>query len=180
MGIGTPPPNALRAASTLPGVELPSYLCHKTVRAAKIKRIIHPMQQASQEARVEGRTTLILLLDDQGGVKSHTSVDVNNAWMTRNPTVEAGGYYVVYEDGYTSYSPAKALEEGYAPTATLLDDPFRTTYRALNEDEQKLLVRIKLRAAFLFETIPAGSREFALASTKLEECVMWAVKGVTG
>jgi site-specific recombinase XerD len=26
---------------------------------------------------------------------------------------EAGGYYVVYADGYKSYSPAKAFEEGY-------------------------------------------------------------------
>lgn len=26
---------------------------------------------------------------------------------------EAGGYYVVYKDGYKSYSPAKAFEEGY-------------------------------------------------------------------
>lgn len=24
-----------------------------------------------------------------------------------------GGYYVVYADGYISYSPAKAFEEGY-------------------------------------------------------------------
>jgi len=26
---------------------------------------------------------------------------------------EVGGYYVVYKDGYKSYSPAKAFEEGY-------------------------------------------------------------------
>ena len=26
---------------------------------------------------------------------------------------KAGGYYVVYDDGYKSYSPAKAFEEGY-------------------------------------------------------------------
>lgn len=26
---------------------------------------------------------------------------------------EVGGYYVVYEDGYKSFSPAKAFEEGY-------------------------------------------------------------------
>ena len=25
----------------------------------------------------------------------------------------AGGYYVVYDDGYKSFSPAKAFEEGY-------------------------------------------------------------------
>jgi hypothetical protein len=26
---------------------------------------------------------------------------------------EVGGYYVVYADGYKSYSPAKAFEDGY-------------------------------------------------------------------
>jgi hypothetical protein len=26
---------------------------------------------------------------------------------------EAGGYYVQYKDGYTSFSPAEAFEEGY-------------------------------------------------------------------
>jgi len=26
---------------------------------------------------------------------------------------EVGGYYVVYKDGYKSYSPAKVFEEGY-------------------------------------------------------------------
>ena len=25
----------------------------------------------------------------------------------------AGGYYVVYEDGYKSFSPSKAFDEGY-------------------------------------------------------------------
>jgi hypothetical protein len=27
---------------------------------------------------------------------------------------EAGGYYVVYADGYKSFSPAKAFEDGYS------------------------------------------------------------------
>ena len=31
---------------------------------------------------------------------------------------EAGGYYVRYPDGYESWSPAEAFEEGY----TLVDD----------------------------------------------------------
>jgi len=28
-------------------------------------------------------------------------------------SVQAGGYYVVYKDGYESFSPAEAFEEGY-------------------------------------------------------------------
>lgn len=34
--------------------------------------------------------------------------------LHRKPTPQVGGYYVVYEDGYESFSPAKAFEEGYA------------------------------------------------------------------
>ena len=34
-------------------------------------------------------------------------------WLDKhNPAV--GGYYVVYKDGYESFSPAQAFEEGYA------------------------------------------------------------------
>ena len=29
--------------------------------------------------------------------------------------LEVGGYYVVYEDGYKSFSPASAFESGYTP-----------------------------------------------------------------
>lgn len=33
-------------------------------------------------------------------------------WLDKhNPAV--GGYYVVYQDGYESYSPAEAFESGY-------------------------------------------------------------------
>lgn len=39
-------------------------------------------------------------------------VKVNKNYMyKRDPKV--GGYYVEYVDGYESYSPAKAFEEGY-------------------------------------------------------------------
>lgn len=59
---------------------------------------------------------------------------------------------------------------------------FRKKYRALSNAEQGLVDRIKDKAEALekeFDHIPA-SRESALAFTKLEEAVMWAVKGVTG
>jgi hypothetical protein len=41
-----------------------------------------------------------------------TAVPMPMQWWTKhNP--ERGGYLVQYEDGYSSYSPAKAFEEGY-------------------------------------------------------------------
>lgn len=38
--------------------------------------------------------------------------EVDWAFMAKHKP-EAGGYYVVYDDGYKSFSPAKAFEEGY-------------------------------------------------------------------
>lgn len=59
---------------------------------------------------------------------------------------------------------------------------FRPTYRALSDEEKALHHAIKTKAAeleALFEQV-APSREASLGMTKLEEAVMWTVKGLTG
>jgi ribonucleotide reductase beta subunit family protein with ferritin-like domain len=58
----------------------------------------------------------------------------------------------------------------------------RHQYRVLNEHEKQAMVLIK-DAGIAFDTlissyVPNG-REQALAKTKIEEAVMWAVKGLT-
>ena len=58
---------------------------------------------------------------------------------------------------------------------------FRPVYRKLTEAESRHAEFIKKQAEELaraFEDMPQG-RETALAFTKLEEAVMWAVKGLT-
>lgn len=83
--------------------QLPEYLCHKKVRAGKITE----------------------LDTGAGGVNADLGVDVHagepdvvthcdKAWFDKN-TPEVGGYIVIYEDGYTSYSPAAPFEAGYSP-----------------------------------------------------------------
>lgn len=59
---------------------------------------------------------------------------------------------------------------------------FRTQYRPLTEQEKTLVEAIKDSAARLDIYLDGvrDPRMAALARTKLEECVMWAVKGVTG
>ncbi len=51
-----------------------------------------------------------------GFYNHHTSVFpqmlVPKEWAERHKP-EPGGWYVVYTDGYASYSPAKAFEDGY-------------------------------------------------------------------
>jgi hypothetical protein len=78
--------------------EMPQYQCHKKVRALKIKKIEY-FDDASAELTFEN--------DDYAPLK----VPVH--W-TRNHEPDVGGYYVQYDNGHTSYSPAKAFEEGYA------------------------------------------------------------------
>lgn len=63
---------------------------------------------------------------------------------------------------------------------------FRPVYRQLEATEQQLLDDIKTKAQELYDllpTMPAGgfpNRELSLGVTKLEEAVMWMVKGLTG
>lgn len=76
--------------------ELPQYKCHKVVRAGVICSW-HSCGLVSVE--IKGTDTII-------------EVEVGQKWIEKhNP--ESGGYLVVYEDGYTSYSPAAAFEAGY-------------------------------------------------------------------
>lgn len=72
---------------------LPLYKCHKQVRAALIEHV------DLKNGTIELKTT-------------HASILVSAAWYAKNQP-KTGGYYVVYEDGYTSFSPATAFESGY-------------------------------------------------------------------
>jgi hypothetical protein len=87
--------------------QMPRYKCHKEVWALKIKAV----EFDSDKARTEQRETdgsAILTPEDTRYVSLKVPVD-----YVRKHKPEAGGYYVVYEDGYKSFSPAKAFEEGY-------------------------------------------------------------------
>ena len=78
-------------------VELPEYQCHKKVRAAKITGF-----------RPNGNTDFPdILLGEIGGI-----VSCLPEWQAKHQP-KIGDYYVLYEDGYTSVSPAKAFEDGY-------------------------------------------------------------------
>lgn len=79
-------------------VELPQYRSHKIVRAAKITGF-----------RLAGAALADMLLGEIGGIASQSP-----EWFMKHKP-ESGGYYVLYEDGYASYSPAKAFESGYTP-----------------------------------------------------------------
>lgn len=90
-------------------VEMPRYKCHKEVWALKIKAIEFDSDKARAEQReTDGSATIT----PEGDCYAPFKVDSN---YVHKHKPEAGGYYVVYADGYKSFSPAKAFEDGYSP-----------------------------------------------------------------
>lgn len=81
------------------------FRCHKEVNAGKIIRI-------DQGKRAVDGGTWILCLDDGTDTHTGTNVEVSHAWYLKHSPL-VGGYLVEYADGYQSFSPAKAFEEGY-------------------------------------------------------------------
>lgn len=67
-------------------------------------------------------------------------------------------------------------------------DPFRKEYRVLTDAEKAVVYSTKEKASDLFDfvnnhygSLPAGDvqRNLSLFKTKLEEAVMWAIKGMS-
>lgn len=84
-------------------VEMPRYRCHKEVWALKILDVIDPTKDGNES---DG-SRLLTFVD-----KDFAALRVPHDYVRKhNP--QAGGYYVVYKDGYKSFSPADAFEEGY-------------------------------------------------------------------
>ena len=88
--------------------EMPKYTCHKIVQALKIAGI----ELDADKARAENRETdgsMIITPAEEG----YVPVRVDHEYM-RKYKPQVGGYYVVYEDGYKSWSPADVFEVEYA------------------------------------------------------------------
>lgn len=78
---------------------MPLYECHKVVHALKI---------AAAEIQKDGAVKITPA--DEGFSTFTTEPEF---WERFKGTSEDPGYYVVYKDGYKSWSPTKAFEEGY-------------------------------------------------------------------
>lgn len=85
------------------GMELPRYKSHKSVWALKIADIgFDPIS-----SRGDGGGATITPAE-----AGYAPFKVDAAYVQKHDP-KAGGYYVVYADGYKSWSPAEAFEEGY-------------------------------------------------------------------
>jgi hypothetical protein len=77
-------------------INLPKWQCHKVVEAVQIYAIA--------------------LFEHKAGYKLSTleayDIAVSIEYYAKHHP-QVGGYYVKYEDGYESYSPKEAFEQGY-------------------------------------------------------------------
>lgn len=146
------------------------YKCHKVVWAMKIVGFDFPPKGEESKG--------VLLLGQE-----HNEF-VSQEYFNHH-TPEVGGYYVKYSDGYESYSPAKAFEEGYSEIPSdekvykKIDNNFM--YHSPIGDQPKKYSAIRgigKEIAYLIEALVPDSREKSLAMTKLEEAVMWANAGI--
>ena len=81
--------------------EMPKYECHKKVWALKIAAIDY---NQSEDDTIMATITPA----DEG----YAPFVADEAYINKHKP-EVGGYYVVYADGYKSFSPAGAFESGY-------------------------------------------------------------------
>jgi len=80
--------------------EMPRFKCHKEVHALQIADFVE--SHRDPELPIEA-----VPMDDR-----FLPIPLSLKWCQEHD-VTPGGYYVVYDDGYVSFSPQTAFENGY-------------------------------------------------------------------
>lgn len=80
-------------------VRIPLYVCHKRVRALKIKKVY---------TDEDGQGVVLTFEDERFPPRA-----VTRNLLEHKPVPEAGMYLVLYENSYFSFSPADVFESGY-------------------------------------------------------------------
>jgi hypothetical protein len=111
-------------------IDLPHYRCHKVVGAAKIVSV-----RRDSSPPVGDALTWEIALNVAG---TELKVHVDAWWVAKNQP-QIGGYFVRYEDGYESFSPAQPFEDGYTkvmpePAQVV---PQRSAVTHLSEEQQR-------------------------------------------
>lgn len=97
---------------------LQKWRCHKVVEAFKIQAVTPPPGQESgvpgPAAILHGPNDVQVAIDSTTAYRLWSMVERESGSAPNYPDLE-GGYFVRYEDGYQSWSPAEAFENGYTP-----------------------------------------------------------------
>lgn len=89
--------------NAVPSAPMPQYRSHKIVSALKIKSV-----EPDADSPYAYETARVLTFVDG----NYAPLRVEEHYVLKhNP--QAGGYYVVYDDGYASWSPGDVFEAGY-------------------------------------------------------------------
>lgn len=90
-------------------MELPQYICHKKVHALQIRQVVwlHEGEMGKAEATLHFVRT------------EYASIHLTPKQLMNKPVPKDGNYYIVYKDGYFSFSPAKEFEDGYTLASEL-------------------------------------------------------------
>ena len=85
------------------------------------------------------------------------------------------------QDGQESLDKAKAYLQSDSPER-VQNNTVRHQYKVLNDVEKAQMLAVKDKGLEFLNILNTyqPSREMSLAKTKIEEAVMWAVKGITG
>lgn len=133
-------PNAAQA-------ELPKYQSHKKVWALKIREVReHPTRHQCA----------IITPADAG----YAPFTVNAEYVAKHDP-KPGGYYVVYPDGYASFSPAGAFEDGYTRIVPEVKNKTPETWPELTDARARAFYNAFIEAHItrgMFESIQAGYR----------------------
>jgi len=88
-------------------MEMPKYQSYKKVWALKIKEIIFD-SDLKKNSNQETDGSAMITPEEEG----YAPFKVDDAYVRKHKP-EVGGYYVVYNEGYKSWSPAGSFESGY-------------------------------------------------------------------
>lgn len=86
--------------------QMPRYKCHKEVWALTIAEI---KRHNEDDPNAETDGSAMITPAEEGLAPFR----VKHEYMRKHKP-EVGGYYVVYKDGYKSFSPAESFEDGYS------------------------------------------------------------------
>jgi hypothetical protein len=126
---------------------LPQYQCHKKVWALKVKQVlVH--DPAGGDPGVEFAGGHLIFEDERYAPRPFDA----KFWERHKP--KDGDYWVQYEDGYQSMSPAAAFENGYTLISSGL--PFGTAIEALKAGKRVCRAGWEAKGLFVFMQVPAS------------------------